>query len=464
MEADKVKRRILIVDDETGVRESLRMVLKDAYDSVAVASGADALEALASGPFDVVLLDIVMPGMDGLELLEEVRSRYPRVPVIMLTATKTVKTAVGAMKLGAFDYVTKPFDVDELRVILDKATENAALQREVEELRHEVGRRYQVENIIGRSPKMQEVFRTVLTVAPLKTTILITGESGTGKELIAKAIHYGSPRARKPLVTLNCAAIPETLLESELFGHEKGSFTDAHQKKLGQFELAHGGTLFLDEIGEMGPATQAKLLRVLEHGEFLRVGGQRAVNVDVRIIAATNRDLTAAIKDQSFRADLYYRLNVVSVHLPALRERRDDLVLLIRHFVASKCRDMTIAEKTVRPEAVDALLRYPWPGNVRELENLIERVLVLSEGPTITLEDLPDQLKRTEASPGNLRDQVLAGRKSLGDAVDEFEREIISEALQQMEFNQTRAAEMLGTTRRILKYRMDKLGIDAPER
>jgi DNA-binding NtrC family response regulator len=464
MEEEKAKRRILIVDDETGVRESLRMVLKDAYDSVAVASGADALEALVSGPFDVVLLDIVMPGMDGLELLEEVRSRYPRVPVIMLTATKTVKTAVGAMKLGAFDYVTKPFDVDELRVILDKATENAALVREVEELRHEVGRRYQVENIIGRSPKMQEVFRTVLTVAPLKTTILITGESGTGKELIAKAIHYGSPRARKPLVTLNCAAIPETLLESELFGHEKGSFTDAHQKKLGQFELAHGGTLFLDEIGEMGPATQAKLLRVLEHGEFLRVGGQRAVNVDVRIIAATNRDLTAAIKDQSFRADLYYRLNVVSVHLPALRERRDDLVLLIRHFVASKCRDMSIAEKVIRPEAVDAMLRYPWPGNVRELENLIERILVLSEGPMITLEDLPDQLKRTEASPGNLREQVLAGRKSLGDAVDEFEREIIAEALQQMEFNQTRAAEMLGTTRRILKYRMDKLGIDAPER
>jgi DNA-binding NtrC family response regulator len=464
MESDKIKRRVLIVDDEAGVRESLRMVLKDTYDPMAVGSGAEALEALAAGVFDVLLLDIVMPVMDGLELLEEVRSRYPRLPVIMLTATKTVKTAVGAMKLGAFDYVTKPFDVDELRVILDKATENAALQREVEELRHEVGRRYQVENIIGRSPKMQEVFRTVLTVAPLKTTILITGESGTGKELIAKAIHYSSPRARKPLVTLNCAAIPETLLESELFGHEKGSFTDAHQKKLGQFELAHCGTLFLDEIGEMGPGTQAKLLRVLEHGEFLRVGGQRPVTVDVRIIAATNRDLSAGIKDGSFRADLFYRLNVVAVHLPPLRERRDDLVLLIRHFVASKCRDMAIPEKVVRPEAVDALLRYPWPGNVRELENLIERVLVLSEGTTITLEELPDQLKRTEASPGNLREQVLSGRKSLGDAVDEFEREIIAEALQQMEFNQTRAAEMLGTTRRILKYRMDKLGIDAPER
>jgi DNA-binding NtrC family response regulator len=213
----------------------------------------------------------------------------------------------------------------------------------------------------------------------------------------------------------------------------------------------------------MGPATQAKLLRVLEHGEFLRVGGQKPINVDVRIIAATNRDLTSAIKDNTFRADLYFRLNVVAVHLPPLRERRDDLVLLIRHFVATKCREMGIPEKTVRPEAVDCMLRYPWPGNVRELENLIERVLVLSEGPTITLDDLPDQLKRTDASPGNLRDQVLSGRRSLGDAVDEFEREIIAEALQQTDFNQTRAAEMLGTTRRILKYRMDKLGIDAPE-
>jgi two-component system, NtrC family, response regulator AtoC len=463
MEAEKIKRRVLIVDDEAGVRESLRMVLKDAYDAVAVGSGGEALEALGAAPFDVVLLDIVMPGMDGLELLEEVRSRHPRVPVIMLTATKTVKTAVGAMKLGAFDYVTKPFDIDELRVILDKATEAAALQREVEELRHEVGRRYQVENIIGKSPKMQEVFKTVLTVAPLKTTILITGESGTGKELIAKAIHYGSPRARRPLVTLNCAAIPETLLESELFGHENGSFTDAHAKKLGQFELAHGGTLFLDEIGEMGAATQAKLLRVLEHGEFLRVGGQKGVTVDVRIIAATNRDLQTAIKDGSFRPDLYYRLNVVAVHLPPLRERRDDLPLLIRHFVAGKCRDMGIPEKMLRADAVDALLRYPWPGNVRELENLIERVLVLSEENVIAADNLPEQVRRTEASPGNLKDQVLAGRKSLGDAVDEFEREIIGEALQQTDFNQTRAAEMLGTTRRILKYRMDKLGIGSGE-
>ncbi|HSV05395.1 MAG TPA: sigma-54 dependent transcriptional regulator [Candidatus Binatus sp.] len=457
-------RRVLIVDDEPGVRESLRMVLKEGYEPIAVGSSGEALESLAATSVDVVLLDIVMPGMDGMQLLEELRVRFPNLPIVMLTATKTVKTAVGAMKLGAFDYITKPFDVDELRVILDKATERAELVREVEELRTEVGRRYQLDNIIGRSPRMQEVFRTVLTVAPLKTTVLITGESGTGKELIAKAIHYQSPRGRRPLVTLNCAAIPETLLESELFGHEKGSFTDAHAKKLGQFELAHEGSLFLDEIGEMGASTQSKLLRVLEHGEFLRVGGTKPVNVDVRIIAATNRDLGAAIKDGSFRPDLFYRLNVVTVHLPPLRERRDDLILLIRHFAQSKARDMGIPEKTLKPETVDALLRYPWPGNVRELENLLERLMVLCESPTIAFEDLPDQVRRSDQDPGTIKEQVLGGRKSLGTAVDEFEREIILEALGTTSFNQTRAADMLGTTRRILKYRMDKLGIQGPER
>jgi DNA-binding NtrC family response regulator len=461
---EKRKRRVLIVDDEPGVRESLRMVLKDAYEPVAVASGPEALATIAEQPVDVVLLDIVMPGMDGMQLLEELRSRDRQLPVIMLTATKTVKTAVGAMKLGAFDYVTKPFDVDELRVILDKATENADLVREVEVLRTEVGRRYQIDNIIGRSPKMQDVFKTVLTVAPLRTTVLITGESGTGKELIAKAIHYQSPRATKPLVTINCAAIPETLLESELFGHEKGSFTDAHTKKLGQFELAHEGTLFLDEIGEMGPATQAKLLRVLEHGEFLRVGGTRSISVDVRIIAATNRELDAAIKAGAFRADLYYRLNVVTVHLPPLRERHDDMLLLIRHFAQAKARDMGIAEKTIAPEAAEALLRYPWPGNVRELENLMERLLVLVDGPNIRLEDLPEQVRRQEQEPGTIKEQVLQGRKTLGSAVDDFERDIILDALAQTDYNQTRAADMLGTTRRILKYRMDKLGISGPDR
>src|SRR6059058_1101394 len=441
--SESPRRRVLIVDDELGVRESLRMALKGAYEVTASGSAPEALEVLAASPPDVVLLDIVMPGVDGMALLEELRSRFPNLPIIMLTATRTVKTAVQAMKLGAFHYITKPFDVEDLRAHLDKATEQAALVREVEELRSEVGRRYHIENIVGRSARMQAVFKTVLTVAPLKTTVLITGESGTGKELIAKAIHYQSPRARRSLVTLNCAAIPETLLESELFGHEKGSFTDAHTRKLGQFELAHEGSLFLDEIAEMGPSTQAKLLRVLEHGEFLRVGGTKSISVDVRIIAATNRDLALGLKEGTFR---------------------HDLLLLIRHFAQQKAHDMSIAEKTFKPEAIDTLMRYHWPGNVRELENLIERLLVLSEGPTIGIEELPDQVRRSEQDPGTIREQVLQGRKSLGDAVDEFEREIIVEALGQTDFNQTRAAELLGTTRRILKYRMDKLGIQAPER
>jgi DNA-binding NtrC family response regulator len=360
--------------------------------------------------------------------------------------------------------VTKPFDVDELRVILEKATRNAALVEEVERLRTEVGQRYSLANIIGRSPEMQEIFKTVLTVAPLKTTVLITGESGTGKELIAKAIHYQSPRADKPLVTINCATIPEALLESELFGHEKGAFTDAHTRKLGQFELADQGTIFLDEIGEMNPATQAKLLRVLEHSEFIHIGGTRSIHVDVRIVAATNRDLAQAMKDGTFRSDLYYRLNVVSLHLPPLRQRREDLALLIRHFTHEKAKEMGMPERTFSQEAVDLLMRYPWPGNVRELENVIERILVLSDRNPLTPDDLPEHIRLAQVNAGSLKDQVLTGQTSLGDAVDQFEREIILEALNRVDFNQTRAADLLGTTRRILKYRMDKLAIQAPER
>jgi DNA-binding NtrC family response regulator len=458
---DAVRKRVLIVDDEPGVCESLKMTLKSEYECAVTTSGKDALQFLESGRADVVLLDVLMPGMDGMEALERIKGRWHGLPVVMLTATKTVKTAVEAMRLGAFYYVTKPFDVDELRVILRKATETGALVEEVGRLRSEVGQKYSIENIVGRSSQMQEIFKTVMTVAPLKTTVLITGESGTGKELISKAIHYHSPRAAKPLVALNCAAIPPTLLESELFGHEKGAFTDAHTRKLGQFELADQGTLFLDEIAEMHPQTQAKLLRVLEQGEFLHVGGAQPIHVDVRIIAATNRDLAQALKDGTFRPDLYYRLNVVTLHLPPLRERRDDITHLIRYFTERKCTEMQIPERQFAPESVDLMLRYPWPGNVRELENVIERVLVLSDGAVIPPEELPDHIRRGETDAGSLRDQVLSGRKSLGDAVDEFERELVLEALTRLDFNQTRAAELLGTTRRILKYRMDKLGIQA---
>jgi DNA-binding NtrC family response regulator len=287
--------KVLIVDDEAGVRESVRMVLKDTFEPVVLDSGEACLQWLGNQHAQLVFLDILMPGMDGLEVLERIRETDGDTPVIMLTATKTVKTAVTAMKLGAFDYITKPFDVDELRLVADRATENAELRREVKTLRDAVEERFGFDSIIGHSEPMMKIFKTIEAVAPLKTTVLITGESGTGKELIAKAIHFHSPRANKPLVTLNCAAIPENLLESELFGHERGAFTDAVEKKIGQFELAHTGTIFLDEIGEMSPALQAKLLRVLEQGECMRVGGDKPLPVDVRVVAATNRNLHEAI-------------------------------------------------------------------------------------------------------------------------------------------------------------------------
>jgi DNA-binding NtrC family response regulator len=452
---------VLIVDDEAGVRESVRMVLKDTYEPFLAETGEAAVAWLAENRAALMFLDILMPGMDGLETLEQIRERDPALPVVMLTATKTVKTAVTAMKLGAFDYLTKPFDIDELRLVAQRATENASLQQEVRQLREEVGKRYNFDNIIGESPAIKDVFKTVAAVAPLKTTVLITGESGTGKELVAKAIHFNSPRSCKPMVTLNCAAIPENLLESELFGHERGSFTDAHERKIGQFELADGGTIFLDEIGEMSPALQAKLLRVLEQGEILRVGGSRPISVDVRVVAATNRNLQEQIAQNRFRADLYYRLNVVSLGLPALRERTEDIPRLIRHFVDMKVKALGLTPRELAPETVERLLVYRWPGNVRELENVIERLLVL--GPSdgaIGPEYLPQEvLEGLTPVASHVRDEVLSGHKSLSDAVDEFERDLIGEALTRTHFNQTRAASVLGTTRRILKYRMDKLGI-----
>lgn len=453
------KPRILIVDDESSVRDALRMVLKEPYETAAAATGEAALDAVDGGVFDVVLLDIIMPGMDGLEVLERLKQR-PRSPqVVMLTATKTVKTAVQAMKLGAFDYITKPFDVDELLVIVERAVQTAALSREVEALRTEVGMRFGFDNVIGHSEKIRAVLATVSMVAPLKTTVLITGESGTGKELIAKALHYNSPRAQRPMVTLNCAAIPENLLENELFGHERGAFTDAHNKQVGQFELADQSTIFLDEIGEMAPSTQAKILRVLEQGEFLRIGASAPVQVDVRIVAATNRDLHREVREGTFRSDLFYRLNVVAIHLPPLRERREDIVPLAHHFLKAKAAELGVPERRFDAQALDMLLQYGWPGNIRELENAIERALVLSRAPVLTAADLPAHMAADHEWSVPAQESVLSGQTPLGDAVDRFEHAIIRRALEQTDNNQTRAAELLGTTRRILKYKIDKLGL-----
>jgi DNA-binding NtrC family response regulator len=459
--------RVLVVDDELSVRESLRLILKERT-AVSLAPSAEAaLTLLEQQAFDVVLLDILMPGMDGLELLERLRALPAPPQVIMLTATKTVKTAVRAMKLGAFDYVTKPFDIDELLLLVERAAQSQALLREVTALRNEVGQRYGFENIIGRSAGMRAVLDTVSRVAPLRTTVLLTGESGTGKEVIAKALHYNSPRASQPLVAINCAAIPENLLESELFGHERGAFTDAHARKLGHFESAHRGTIFLDEIGEMNPGTQAKLLRVLEQGTFARVGGSQPITVDVRVVAATNRDLDQSMQQGTFRPDLFFRLNVVAIHLPPLRDRREDLPLLIRHFLQRKAAELGMAEKQFAAGAFDSLLHYGYPGNVRELENLVERALALSQGALMGVEDLPPHLangRSVAAPPATLpAAQATATAASLSDAVDQLEHTLITDALTQAEHNQTRAAEILGTTRRILKYKMDKLGIVGTE-
>ncbi|MFM8410635.1 MAG: sigma-54-dependent transcriptional regulator [Alphaproteobacteria bacterium] len=452
--------RVLVVDDDAGVRESLRLVLREGFEVLQAENGEVALAMVPGERPDVVLLDILMPGMDGLAVLERLRGSRPDLPVIMLTATRTLKTAVTAMKLGAFDYVQKPFDLDELRAVVANASRTSALEREVEELRAEVGRRYQLGNIVGRSAAMQPIFRTVAMVAPQRTTVLVTGESGTGKELIARALHHQSPRSARPMTAINCAAIPENLLESELFGHERGAFTGADARKVGHFELADGSTIFLDEIGEMHPSLQAKMLRVLETGELMRVGGTKPVSVDVRIVAATNRDLERAVADGAFRGDLFYRLAVVSLALPPLRERREDIPLLLRHFAREKARDLDVPERNFAPEAVSVLERYRWPGNVRELENLVERLFVLGTGGVVGADELPQAMRASVPPPQDDRGEaVLRGEQSLSDAVDDFERAIIREALARCDWNQTRTAERLGTTRRILKYRMDKLGI-----
>ncbi len=456
------RKRVLAVDDELGVRESIRILLSGDYDVATVASGDAALEAIQRERPHLVLLDIIMPGMDGMELLERIRATDPGLPVVILTATKTVRTAVAAMKLGAFDYLQKPFDVDELRLIVERATRSAELEAEVKRLRHELRSQGALRAIVGKSPQMQGVLRTIRTVAPLKTTVLITGESGTGKELVARALHAESRRAEEPWVVLNCAAIPESLLESELFGHERGAFTDAHARKIGLFEQAHRGTIFLDEIGEMSINLQAKLLRVLEEERFTRVGGTSPLQVNVRVVAATNRNLERAIHEGRFRADLYYRLNVISIHLPTLRERGEDIPFLVNHFLESKARDVGATAKRLTREAMDRVMGYSWPGNVRELENAIERAVILSGDRTeLDVADLSDRLRAPagDGPLGGLITEVCTGRRSLGEATDIFERMLIMRGLENANYNQTRAAELLGTTRRILKYKIDKLGI-----
>ncbi len=452
---------LLVVDDEAGVRQSLQLVFNKIYRVAEAVSADDALQKVADERPDVVLLDIMMPGTDGLAVLKQIKSVNPDCQVIMLTGLNTARTAFAAKGTGAFDYVTKPFDVEELRLRVEHAFEKVQLSRELERLKEEVGRKYGVDNIVGRSKQIIDVFKAVSMVAAKKSTVLITGESGTGKELIARAIHYNSDRRSKPFVVVNCAALPDTLIESELFGYERGAFTSASQKKVGKFELAHGGTLFLDEIGELNIGTQAKFLRAIEQETFSRLGGTDEIKVDVRVIAASNRDLEQMAKEAKFRPDLFYRLNVVALFLPPLRERRDDIALLLDYFLRLKAQEHSIAPKNLSPEVVDFFTAYNWPGNIRELENLLERLTILTPHETVMLRDLPSGMRSTDQT-ATLKEDVLSGSRPLSDAVDEFERELIVKALQRTGFNQTKAAALLGTSRRILKYRIEKLKIHDP--
>jgi two-component system response regulator AtoC len=452
-------KSVLIVDDEVGTRESLRMILKNDYEVFLAKNAEEAFLQIKEHPSDVILLDIILPDLDGLKVLEKIKQKEPDVIVIMITATRTVKTAVEAMKLGAYDYITKPFDTDELCLIISRALSAQALEKEVKYLREEIDKSFGFENIIGTSKAMEDIFKIVRQIADSKSTILVMGESGTGKELIARAIHYHSNRRNYPFVTINCAAIPETLIESELFGHEKGAFTNAIERKLGRFEVAHQGTLFLDEIGELSATTQAKILRFLEEREFTRVGGSKTNKVDVRLITATNKDLTELLKKGSFREDLYYRINVVPIMIPPLRERKEDIPLLLEHFIKKFNNENKKNVKGVSKEAFELMTNYEWPGNVRELENLIERVIALTSNEYIQTNELPFSLINLSKING-LKEYILNGKVSFLKAEEEFERGIILDALRRTNYVQSHAAEMLGISRRILKYKMDKLGIN----
>ena len=454
-----IRPTILVVDDDPGLRESFRLILEDEFEVLDVPDGQQALDIVRSCQVDLVLLDIRLPGMDGLEVLERIKGLDEQLDVILVTAVKTVRTAVSAMKLGALDYLTKPFDEDEVLALIRRALEKRALEREVVFLRSELARREDFHEMVGQSAEMRKLAVLVGQVARTTATVLITGESGTGKELLARAIHRQGPRRERPFVAVNPAAITDSLMESELFGHERGAFTGAYQRKLGRFELAQGGTLFLDEIGSLKPELQAKLLRVLQEREMERVGGTHTVKLDVRIIAATNADLRQAVASQAFREDLYYRLNVVQISMPALRDRREDIGILADHFVRRYRQQFGKPVTGLAPEALAALAEYSWPGNVRELQNVIERCVALAEGPVIRLSDLPLDFMIPDARVS----ADAAGALDLEEAHDGFELQIVRRVLDRVDWNQSEAARLLGMHRNTLKVKMARWGLKRSE-
>lgn len=450
------KNTVLVVDDDPAHRTMLRTLLTGWEYAISEADdGTTAIEKVHEQAFDLILMDIRMIKVSGLEALTEIKAFNPAIPVIIMTAYSSVETAVGALKNGAYDYLTKPLDFDELRLAMERAMDHRQLREENRLLRESLGNHFDRRNIIGRSPAMVKVLEAVAQVAPSEATVLVTGESGTGKEMIAGAIHFNSPRKDGPFVKINCAAITETLLESELFGHEKGAFTGAHRRKEGRFRQAHGGSLFLDEISEMSLAMQVRLLRVLQEREITRVGGEEVVKVDVRVIAATNKDLLQEIEAGRFRDDLYYRLNVVNLHIAPLRERREDIPLLTQHFLKMFSDKNRKQIKGFTPQAMDRLLKYDWPGNTRELMNAVERAVVLAQSEYLAEEELPLIL----------RDISLEGETPLKDAIpadlplDEVEKASILKTLELAGGNKSEAARRLGITRRTLHKKLKKYGV-----
>lgn len=449
-----MKKKVLIADDEKNLRWVLnKSLMREGYKILEAEDGEEVFKILQKEEPDLILLDYKMPKMDGMMVLKKLKENDLKIPVIMITAHGSIESAVEAMRLGAIDYISKPFDIEELKLVIKRALKYDNLSKEVFNLRQELYN-FGDFTIIGRSKKMQEILEMVKKVASTSATVLILGESGTGKELIAKALHFLSDRRDKPYVKVNCAAIPENLLESELFGYEKGAFTGAISKKIGKFERADGGTIFLDEIGDMGLNLQAKLLRVLQEKELERLGGIDPIKIDVRIIAATNKNLEEMVRDGAFREDLYYRLKVVPIYVPPLRERKEDIPLLVDYFLDKYSKEFGKVKPGISEDAMDIIKEYDWPGNIRELENTIERILILNSGNVISKEMLPYEIignKNLNSKFFKLPDE--------GINLEDLEKNLILQALEKAEGNQTKAAKLLGISRYTLIYRMEKYGI-----
>ena len=451
--------RILIIEDEKLVRWSLKERLKkEHYEVFEAETGTGGLEILAQETIDLIVLDYRLPDTTGIDVLRKVIVDSPEIPVILMTAYSSIDTAVEAIKLGAYDYINKPFNHDEMVVTIGRALESSRLRREVRHLRSEQEKRYGLTNIVGASPAIHEVLELIEKIAKSQaTTVLISGESGTGKDLVAKAIHYASDRSHQPFMNITCSALPETLLESELMGHERGSFTDARFQKKGLFELADGGTVFLDEIGDMGILLQAKVLRFLQEKTFKRVGGVKDITVNVRIIAATNRDLEQAVRERAFREDLYYRLKVIPIHLPPLRDRREDIPLLTRSFIDGFNQEFKKSTRGVLDEALERLMAYAWPGNIRELRNVIERAMILENKAELGVSDLPKEI-REPAQDGETVEANGFHLPDRGYALEKMEQEMVRQALDKTRGNQTHAAKLLSISRDALRYKMKKFG------